>query len=125
MTVTPDCSSADIVVKLDVAAGEYLRYEVTADDCVTYTLTCTPGDPIISSDSCPSPCTNRWPPVGEEPSSGQYKQPFGMVFADNGECTYVVKRHAADDSVIKVVKNCKYTGSAGDTYFEPMRVKVQ
>jgi hypothetical protein len=121
MPVQRSCDPDANAVRLNLAAGQQLRYTVKHDDSVTFTLRDPTGNVLLSSDS---PARDRiWPGDAEVPDQGSVTHTLGMQFGEAGELRWTVEQLDDGGAVIRVVKDCTYRNPSGtDDHFDTLRL---
>jgi len=131
MAVKRTCQKKDLAVLLKPLT-EYLLYEVSVKGASgKFELVQAPGNTVLlSGDDSPTgdgKYKRKWPQDPDEiPDGDDVTHSLGIHFIDAVRYDYTVEHRGADDSVIKVVKDCVYESQdPEDDFFEPLRVLIQ
>jgi hypothetical protein len=122
MAVTDECTTNSLGVQLSAAAGHKLRYHITGDANVQWKIV-QDGQAILSNPPAP-PRQTIWPPT-PLPAGAHVHHGLAMAFGGVGNLRWKVELLAADDSLIQVVKDCKYTNDAhADTFITALDITI-
>lgn len=130
MSVTPKCNADDEAVDVDVTNGQFVEFEVSFKGAQPLFAVVDDSKRVILSahDQPVSPGLYRtkWPAKPSSVKSGDaVEAALGVQFIAATQYTCKITCKATDGSVVRVAKDCTYTGTdAADTFHTSLTLRI-
>ena len=126
MPVQENCVVNNLIIKINITAGQRLRYTVREDTGVQFQLRDESGKILLSNAAASGDQVKVWPEsAAENPGSNDVSHGLGIAFGQAAQLRWIIELLAADRSVLVTVKDCVYanTETNPNPFFDTIRIR--